>query len=123
MSGLSDARAELTVALAAAGARVASPGEAFTPPCVRVHPAAPWLAPSRLAAGRRTQRWEVWAVAGKADGTRNYTSLEDTVSQVTNALDLLPSWSGIEWDRPNPTDMGGTLYLAVRGIIETIREV
>jgi len=123
VTGLSDAREELTTALEAADIRVASPGDAFTPPCVRVHPAAPWLAPSVLASGRRTQRWEVWAVAGKVADRHNYTSLEGTVSAVTNALDLLPSWSSIVWDRPNPTDMGGTSYLAVRGQIETNKEV
>ena len=123
MSGLSASRAELQVVLEDADIRVANPGGSFATPCVRIHPAAPWLAPSVLAAGRRTQRWEIWAVAGKVDAQSNYTSLEDTVSAVTNALDLLPSWSSIQWDRPNPTDMGGTLYLAVRGLIETNREV
>lgn len=121
MSGLSDARVELTVALGSD--RVFGPGEPFATPCVRIHPGAPWLGPSVLARGERTQRWEVWAVAGKLDAKANYEALETLVSTITTALDALPGWSGIIWDRPNPTDMGGTQYLAVRGTIETKKGV
>ena len=121
MSGLSDAREELVTALGSE--RVFSPGEPFATPCVRIHPAAPWLAPSVLAAGQRTQRWEVWCVAGKGDAKANYEALETLVSTVTTALDALPGWSSVVWDRPNPTDMSGTQYLAVRGIIETKKGV
>lgn len=124
MSGLSAARTELGDALAAANLRVVrEPVGAFTTPCIRLHPAAPWLAPSALAAGRRTQRWEVWCVLGRLDAKAKYVALEDMVSAATMALDLLAGWSAIIWERPNPTDMGGTTYLAVRGIIETNREV
>lgn len=127
MSGLSDARASLGSAIAAAAVpalRVYSePTGTFATPCVRVHPASPWLAPSVLAAGRRTQRWEVWVVIGKMDSKAKFRAMETMVSQVTIALDKLPGWSEIVWDRPAPTDMGGTLYLAVRGIIETRLEV
>ena len=123
-SGLSVARGEIAAALTATAIRVVSePNGTFAAPCIRLHPAAPWLAPSVLAAGRRTQRWEVWCVLGKMDGTANYKSLEDMVSAATHALDLLAGWSAIIWERPNPTEMGGTTYLAVRGIIETNKEV
>jgi hypothetical protein len=121
MSGFSDARAELVTALGAE--RVYQPGETFSTPCIRIHPGAPWVGPSFLASGQRTQRWEVWAVAGKGDATANYEALETLVSTITIALDALPGWSGIVWDRPNPTDMGGTMYLAVRGTIETKKGV
>ena len=124
MSGLTDARAELKTALDAADVRCyAEPTGRFTTPCVRIHPASPWLAPSVLAAGGRTQRWEVWAVLGRVDSKAQYKGLEAIVSTVTNALDLLPGWSGIIWERPAPTEMGGATYLAVRGVIETKREV
>ena len=123
MSGLSEARLALADALESIGERVASPGEAWTPPCIRLHPGNPWLGPSTLAAGQRTQRWEVWYVVGKAAGKHNYNQIEERVSRITNALDLASGWSGIVWDRPNPTDMGGTQYLAVRGTIETRKGV
>lgn len=124
MSGLTDARTELAAAITAANVRTyAEPTGAFAAPCARLHPASPWLGPSVLAAGRRTQHWEIWIVVGKLDSRAKYAKLESMVSAVTTALDSLPGWSGVAWDRPAPTDMGGTLYLAVRGIIETSREV
>jgi len=124
MSGLTVARDELADALEAASLRVArEPTGTFAAPCIRLHPAAPWLAPSVLAQGRRTQRWEVWCVLGASDSKAKYDGLETMVSAATHALDLLSSWSAIIWERPNPTDMGGTTYLAVRGIIETNKEV
>jgi len=88
-----------------------------------VHPAAPWLAPSVLAAGRRTQRWEVWVVVGRMDSKAKFNQMETMVSAITLKLDTLQPWSQIIWERPAPTEMGGTLYLAVRGIIETNKEV
>lgn len=127
MSGLSDSRAALANGLQngmASPVRVyPEPTSTFAAPCIRLHPANPWLAPSVLAAGRRTQRWEVWAVAGKMADTHRYDELETMVSDATKALDLMAGWSSVQWERPNPTDMGGTSYLAVRGIIETNREV
>lgn len=121
MSGLSEARQALVTALGTH--RVYQPGQPFTPPCIRIHPGNPWLGPSVLAMGDRTQKWEVWAVAGKGDSKANYVALETLVSTITIALDALPAWSGVVWDRPNPTDMGGVLYLAVRGTIETKKGV
>lgn len=123
MSGLTVARTELAEALEPVGRVYAAPTGVFAAPCYRIHPASPWLAPSVLARGERTQRWEVWCVLGKTDSAANYDALETMVSVATIALDALPGWSGIQWDRPNPTDMGGTKYLAVRGIIETKKGV
>lgn len=121
MTGLSDARTELATALGSL--RVSQPGEPFTPPCIRIHPGNPWMGPSALAGGQRTARWEVWAVAGKLDSKSNYEALETLVSAITIALDDLQGWSAVVWDRPAPTDMGGTQYLAVRGTIETKKGV
>jgi hypothetical protein len=124
---LRDARVELGNAVAAADSpaiRVYSePSGTFATPCARVHPASPWVAPSVLRAGKRTQRWEVWVVVGKMDSTASFEQMELMVGKITTALDRLPGWSLIIWDRPAPTDMGGTLYLAVRGTIETSAEV
>lgn len=124
---LSDSRAELAAAIKAADTpaiRVfAEPSGTFATPCARVHPASPWVAPSVLRAGKRTQRWEVWVVVGKVDSTASFEQMESMVGKITTALDRLQGWSLIIWDRPAPTDMGGTLYQAVRGTIETSAEV
>jgi hypothetical protein len=124
---LADSRAQLSTAIAAADSPAIrvfdGPGGKFATPCVRVHPASPWIAPSVLAAGRRTQRWEVWVVVGRMDSNASYKGMEQMVGKITLALDKLQPWSSIIWDRPAPTDMGGVLYLAVRGTIETNAEV
>jgi len=123
-SGLTGSRAAMQAALEAASLRVyPDPTGEFSAPCIRLHAASPWVGASMLRAGSRTQRWEVWAVAGRADSGAALAELEELVSAATIALDSLPGWSSIEWERPGPTDMGGVKYLATRGIIETIREV
>lgn len=99
------------------------PGTKFSAPCVRINAGAPWIAPSILRAGKRTTRWEVWAVAGKLDAEMSLEDLEAMVALATVALDNLAGWSAIQWDRPALVEMGGAIYLASRGQIETIAEV
>jgi hypothetical protein len=124
---LSTSRAELAAAIRAADSPALrvydAPSGTFATPCVRLHPAAPWIAPSVLAAGRRVQQWEVWVVTGKMDARATFNKMEQMVSKITIALDKFQGWSSIDWDRPAPTDMGGALYLAVRGVIQTVQEV
>jgi hypothetical protein len=118
---LSEQRALLSATLDAAHVRnYPDPGSAFTAPCVRLNAGVPWIAPSVLRSGGRTVRWEVWAVAGKADSKASFADLEVMVAVATNALDGLPGYSAISWDRPALVDMGGVTYLASRGQIETI---
>lgn len=126
-SGLTRARLELAQALEdGTDFRAnAEPMGTFAAPCYRLHGASPWLGASDLAGGRRTQRWEVWAVAGKLDAKASLAQVEAMVSAANIAIDSLHTsgnWGLIEWERPGPVDMGGTTYFAVRGTIETIRE-
>lgn len=97
---------------------------AFTAPCARIFPAEPWveLSPA-LAGGRRTQRWEIWAIAGRVDSGATFDELESLVQRINAAVDHMPKWSSLEWRRPTSTDMGGARYLACRGIIQTVMEV
>jgi hypothetical protein len=118
---LVEQRAELASVISAAEVRTyADPGEPFTAPCVRINAGVPWIAPSVLRSGKRTVRWEVWAVAGRSDSKASYAGLEEMVATVTIALDALQGYSAIAWDRPALVEMGGTTYLASRGQIETI---
>lgn len=96
---------------------------AFSAPCARIFPADPWVDRSGLANGRRTQRWEVWVVAGKQDAIANFDELEALVSATEAALTGLAGWSTLVWQRPGIVDMGGTKYFACRGTIETTAEV
>jgi hypothetical protein len=120
---LKSARAELLAALDSADIRAYYGVGTFQSPCARVFPAEPWVAISGYAGGRRTQSWEVWAIAGKGDATANFDELEDLVQRINDALVNLSGWSYPTWRRPANTDMGGTRYLACRGTVETLAEV
>jgi hypothetical protein len=120
---LSDSRQTLLDTLEAAGVKAFYGAGQFTAPCARIYPADPWVDISGLANGRRTQRWEIWVVAGKADALANYDELEALVQEVNTALMPLGGWSYPAWRRPSVTDMGGTRYFACRGVVETTQEV
>lgn len=95
----------------------------FSAPCARIFPGEPWVDLSGLANGRRTQRWEIWAVAGKADSLANFDELEALVQQCNDAVSGLQGWSHPSWRRPAVTEMGGVKYFACRGVVETTQEV
>ncbi len=116
---LKTAREELVTVIRAAGIKTFYGTGAFTTPCARVFPAEPWVAPSSLADGKRTQRWEVWAVAGRVDSNATYNDIEDLVQDISTALEPLRNWSRLNWSRPTNVIMGGVQYSACRGIIET----
>jgi hypothetical protein len=120
---LTDARAELLAALEAAGVRAFYGMGTFAAPCARIFPSEPWVEVSGRFNGRRTQTWEVWAVAGRTDSMATFDELESMVVSIDSAIDALQSWSHPTWRRPAVTDMGGTKYFACRGTIETIAEV
>jgi hypothetical protein len=120
---LKASRAELLAALDASGIRAFYGMGVFQSPCARVFPAEPWVEASGMAGGRRTQHWEIWAVAGKSDAVANYDELEELVQSINDALVGLVGWSHPAWRRPAVTDMGGTKYLACRGVVETLAEV
>jgi hypothetical protein len=120
---LTSARAELLAALGAASISAFYGVGAFAAPCARIFPAEPWVEVSGRANGRRTQTWEVWAVAGRSDSMATFDELEEMVIAIDAAIEPLASWASPTWRRPAVTDMGGTKYLACRGTIETIAEV
>jgi len=120
---LTTARQRLLDALTAAGIDTYYGWGAFSVPCVRVFPSQPWVAISGLAGGRRTQRWEVWVIAGRTDSSATFDELEALVISTNAAINQLPEFGHVEWNRPSITDMGGTRYLASRGVIETLMEV
>jgi len=96
---------------------------AFTAPCARIFAAEPWVDRSGLANGRRTQRWEIWAVAGRTDSLATFDDLEKMVIAIDKVVEGLQGWSSCTWRRPAVTDMGGTKYFATRAVIETTQEV
>lgn len=120
---LTTSRGQLLSALEGAGIRAFYGLGVFAAPCARIYPADPWVALNGQAGGRRTQNWEVWAVAGRVDSGANFDELEALVMGINAALETLPQWNRPTWYRPSVTDMGGTRYFACRGILETLAEV
>lgn len=120
---LADSRRELLEAIEAANLRVFYGMGTFAAPCARIFPADPWVGLNGQAGGRRTQQWEVWAVAGRADSSANFDELEALVMAINAAIEPLPGWNRPVWRRPANTDMGGTKYFSCRGVIETLAEV
>lgn len=120
---LTDARQQLLDALTAAEIDTYYGWGAFSAPCARIFPSEPWVGRSGLAGGKRTQSWEVWAVAGRTDGGATFDEMEALVQTINATLEQLPQFSHAEWHRPTSTDMGGTRYLACRGVIESMMEV
>jgi hypothetical protein len=120
---LTDSRKVLLDALEAAEINTFYGIGRFTAPCARIYPADPWVDLSGLANGRRTQRWEVWVVAGRADSIATFDELEELLKRCNVALSGLQGWAYPVWRRPAITDMGGTRYFACRGIMETTQEV
>jgi hypothetical protein len=121
---LKQTRQQLFDAIEATGTNTFYGMGAFTAPCARIFPAEPWVDISGYANGRRTQRWEVWAVAGKADSIATFDELEELVKVINDAVSGLPNgWAHPTWRRPAITLMGGVQYFACRGIVETTQEV
>src|SRR6188768_877376 len=103
---LASARAELLAAIEAANIKAYYGSGAFTTPCARIFPANPWVGCSSLADGKRTQRWEIWACAGRVDSGATYDELEALVQSISNATENMRNWSRINWDRPVNVQMG-----------------
>jgi hypothetical protein len=120
---LNAARTDLMDALTAASIDTFYGWGAFSAPCVRIFPGEPWVGTEGLLSGKRSQRWEVWAVAGRVDAGATFDDMEALVQSVHNALEPLQRWSHLEWRRPAIVDMSGARYLACRGVIETFLEV
>jgi len=120
---LTDSRQTLLDTLTSAGVNAFYGMGIFTAPCARIFPADPWVDISGLANGRRTQRWEIWVVAGKADSIATFDELETLVITCNAALSTLQGWSHPVWRRPAIAIMGGTNYFACRGTMESTQEV
>lgn len=120
---LTTARQDLVTALTAADIDTYYGWGAFSAPCARVFPGEPWVETSGMAGGRRTQRWEVWAVAGRVDSSATFDELEALVMAINAAINGLATFSHVEWHRPSIADMAGAKYLTCRGVIESLQEV
>lgn len=116
---LKESRLRLLAVLTDAGIDAYYGTGVFSAPCARIHPAQPWVGPSSLGDGKRTQQWEVWAVAGRVDSGATFDELEALVQDISKAVEPMQGWGRLTWDRPVTAIMGGVSYTACRGTIET----
>ena len=107
-----EARTDLTTALAATGLKVYDTVPAVpAPPCIVVVPDTPWLLPERLGSTLNYRcRWRILVVISPRNNAQAVLDLENAVDDV---LGLIPT--GFNFDLVNPptlSDTGaqGTVY-------------
>jgi len=120
---LQAARAALLAALEAADIPTYYGWGAFSAPCARVTAGEPWVALPGMQGGKRRQRYEIWAVAGRTDAGATFDEVEALVQKIDNALETVNEFGRAEWHKPVRVDMGGANYTASRGVVETLWEV
>lgn len=118
MSRLLDARDAILTALEVAGLKAFTTGR-LTAPCILVEPGDPWSGPSQLrGGGRRLTRWQLTAIAGKANSAGAYAALATLVDGVDTALLDLRDCQLPVWAQPHDYLLGSVPYAASVATIE-----
>ena len=117
MSRLLDSRDTITAALVAGGLTVATTGK-FAAPCVLVEPGDPWAGTDLSLGKRRTGRWRLTLVAGRADGGGNVERLAALVDQADAALLTVPGLELPTWARPFDATLDGAKYAATNATVQ-----
>lgn len=121
MSRLLSSRAAILAALEAGGVNTATTGK-FSAPCVLVEAGDPWAAVDLSLGRRRTGRWRLTAVAGRADSEGVIELLADLVDTVDRALLALPGVQLPTWERPFNASESGITYAATAATIQALTE-
>lgn len=112
---ITEARAELEAAVAAAGLRVAQPsGGMAALPAVVIVGGEPWLAPAQLGAGRYSLTLECVGLVGGASDPIVMADLEAMALALAGVIRGLTAWTYPLVHRPGRTEAGGQLYTSVR---------
>jgi hypothetical protein len=115
MSRALDDRSRIIAALTAGGIRTATGGK-LSAPVVLVEPGDPWSEPRRLPG--RVTRWQLMALAGRADSEGSLEKLGELVDAVDLALRAAPGCELPTWGRPTDYTITGVPYA---GSIATIQ--
>jgi hypothetical protein len=121
VSRLLSSRDSLTAALEAAGVHAATTGK-WSAPVVLVEAGDPWAAVDLSLGRRRTGRWRITAVAGRADSDGIVERLADLVDQVDEALLRVPGVQLPTWSQPFAGSLGGVSYACTSSTIQTLTE-
>ena len=126
MSRLLASRTAIVAALEAGGINAATTAK-WSAPVVLVEPGDPWAGVELSLGRRRTGRWRVTAVAGRADTDGALERLADLVDRVDVALLTVPGLELPTWSRPSDIQLDGASYAASSATIQlqtpTLQEV
>lgn len=121
MSRLLSSRNSIVSAMHAGGVNVAVSGK-FSAPCVLVEAGDPWAAVDLSLRGRRTGRWKLTAVAGRADTEGAIEKLAELVDLVDAALLAVPGVQLPTWAQPFDATLDGVHYAATSSTIQALTE-
>ena len=119
MSRLLDSRGLILAALEAAGIAHATTAK-FAAPCVLVEPGDPWAGVDLSFGGRRTGRWKLTLVAGRADSAGGLELLSQLVDETDAALLTIPGCQLPSWARPFDAELGGATYAASAATVQLL---
>jgi hypothetical protein len=115
MSRALDDRARILAALETADIRTATTGK-LSAPGVLVEPGDPWSEPRRLPG--RVSRWQLTALAGKADSAGALEALAELIDTIDGALRTVTGCELPTWSKPTDYTLTGVPYA---GSIATIQ--
>lgn len=108
-------RSRLLEALEAHGIRTSTTGK-LSAPVVLVEPGDPWSEPRRMPG--RVTRWDLTALAGRADSAGALEALGELVDEIDAALRAVPGCELPTWSKPTDYNVTGVPYA---GVIATIQ--
>lgn len=121
MANLVSLRSGIATALSAAGRVVYSyPNTTFTPPCLVLVPASPYIEPVSIggAGNRLNVKFDVTAIVGAQDNQAALANIEALMLDVLNALPAGTSCTS--WSQPLTSDIAGQTMLSSQLQIEVV---
>jgi hypothetical protein len=92
----------------------------WSAPCVLVEPGEPWASVDLSLGSKRTGRWRLTLVAGRADTAGILDSLAGLVDTVDAALLTIPGVQLPTWQRPFDIILSGSRYAGTSATIQLI---
>lgn len=114
-------RGAIATVLEAGGVPVAFTGK-FSAPCVLIEAGEPWAAVDLSLRGKRTARWQLTLVAGRADSEGALETLAALVDKADAALLALPGVQLPTWAKPSDAQLGNVPYATTVATIQLLTE-
>ena len=121
MSRLGASKEAIATILSENGLVVADTGK-FAAPCVLFEPGEPWATVDLSFGRKRTGRWRLTLVAGRADSAGNIDKLMSMVDEADAALLKLPGVELPAWGKPFDATFGNVVYGVTQATIQYITQ-